>query len=119
LEGDGYKNISVRASIDNCAYAVTADFTEVLKPLGPMEMDHLAELRRKITPNETNRGDAISAIVLAVHMISGFTTLRSGKPGKYTRKIVLLTDGQGIMEDEDLESISQRINECDISLVVM
>jgi ATP-dependent DNA helicase 2 subunit 2 len=119
LEEDGYQNISVSASIDTCSYAVTADFTQVLKPLGPMEMDHLAELRRKITSNETIVGDAISAVVVAVHMISEFTTLKSGKPGKYTRKIVLLTDGQGVMEDEGLESIAKRINDCEISLVVM
>jgi ATP-dependent DNA helicase 2 subunit 2 len=84
-----------------------------------MEMDHLTELRRKIRPNETDAGDAISAIVLAVHMISEFTTLKSGKPGKYARKIVLLTDGQGFMEDEDIDSIATRINECNIDLVVM
>lgn len=82
-------------------------------------MDHLAELRSKITPSGTNAGDAISAIVLAVHMITEFTKLKSGKPGKFARRIVLLTDGQGIIEDEDIEQIAAKINECGIVLVVM
>jgi ATP-dependent DNA helicase 2 subunit 2 len=84
-----------------------------------MEMDHLTELRRKIRPSGTDSGDAISAIVVAVHMISEFTVLKSGKPGKYARKVVLLTDGQGIMEGNGVEAIATRINECDIELVVM
>jgi ATP-dependent DNA helicase 2 subunit 2 len=84
-----------------------------------MEMDQLAELRSQITPSGTNAGDAISAIVLAVHMITEFTTLKSGKPGKFARKIVLLTDGQGMIEDEGIEQIAAKINECAITLVVM
>ena len=84
-----------------------------------MEMDHLTELRRKIQPSGTDAGDAISAIVVAIHMISEFTILKSGKPGKYARKIVLLTDGQGLMESNGIEAIATKINECDIDLVVM
>ncbi|KAE9379177.1 putative Ku family DNA helicase [Stipitochalara longipes BDJ] len=101
LDADGYENISV------------------LRPLGNMEMHQLAELRKQITPSGTDAGDAISAIVLAVHMITEFTKLKSGKPGSYARKIVLLTDGQGMIDDQGLASIAKQINECDISLVVI
>lgn len=82
-------------------------------------MDHLAELRSQIIPSGTDGGDAISAIVLAVHMITEFTKLKSGKPGKFARKAVLLTDGQGMIEDEGIEQIAAKINECGIALVVM
>jgi ATP-dependent DNA helicase 2 subunit 2 len=98
---DGYENIAV------------------LKPLGPMEMPHLRDLQSKIKSSETDSGDAISAIVVAIDLIEKFTTLKSGKPGKFTRKIVLLTDGQGAIDGEDIEPIVQRINELEIELVIM
>jgi ATP-dependent DNA helicase 2 subunit 2 len=84
-----------------------------------MEMNQVTELRNKITPSGTDEGDAISAVVLAVHMITEFTKLKSGKPGSFARKIVLLTDGQGVIEDEGIEQIARQINECGINLVVM
>jgi ATP-dependent DNA helicase 2 subunit 2 len=101
------------------AWGGNADFLQVLRPLGNMEMGHLTSLQTKIIPSGTDAGDAISAIVLAIHMITEFTTLKSGKPGSYTRKIVLLTDGQGMIEDEGMEQIATKINECGINLVVM
>ena len=91
----------------------------VLKPLGPMELPSLAALQRKIRPSEAEKGDALSAIVVAIDLIEKFTMLKSGKQGKYTRKIVLLTDGQGAIDGDDMASISERINELEIELVVM
>jgi ATP-dependent DNA helicase 2 subunit 2 len=84
-----------------------------------MEMGDLTELQTKITPSGTDAGDAISAIVVAVQMITEFTKLKSGKPGSFARKIVLLTDGQGMIEDDGMEQIASKINECEIGLVVM
>jgi ATP-dependent DNA helicase 2 subunit 2 len=91
----------------------------VQKPLGPMEMAHLRDLQKRIKTSSTDHGDAISAIVVAIQLIEKFTTLKSGKPGKYARKIVLLTDGQGTIEDDDIEPIVERINELGIGLVVV
>ena len=95
------------------------DNIAVLKPLGPIEISHLNDLKKKLVSSDTDKGDAVSAIVLAVHLIDEFTTLKSGKPGKYTRKIVLLTDGQGQIEDDDIAGIADKINESGIDLVVM
>ena len=97
----------------------TADFSQVLRPLSNIELEHLPELQSKITPSSTNAGDAISAIVLAVQLITEFTTLKSGKLGAFARKIVLLTDGQGMIDDQGIEQIANRINECGITLVVV
>lgn len=95
------------------------DNISVLKPIGVMKMDDLGLLRPKIKPSETESGDALSAIILAVHMIDKATTLKTGKPGKYGRKIFLLTNGQGRTEDEDIESTAEKINETGIELKVM
>lgn len=91
----------------------------VLKPIGVMKMDDLGALRRKIKPSETESGDALSAIILAVHMIDKATVLKTGRPGKYGRKIFLLTNGQGRTEDGDIESTAEKINETGIELKVM
>lgn len=101
--GDDYENINV------------------LKPLGPLEMQHLRTLQRTVKPSQTESGDAISAIIVAMQMIQRFTTLKTGKPGKYKRKIVLVTDGRGFIDDdaEALDQIAEKINENEIELVVM
>jgi len=91
----------------------------VLKPLGPMHMSHLKNLQEQIKANKTNEGDAVSAIVVAIDSIDKFTTLKSGKPGKYGRTIVLVTDGQGLISDEDIDPIAQKINESGIELKVV
>tara|TARA_R110002033_G_scaffold80653_1_gene131691 strand:+ start:152 stop:601 length:450 start_codon:yes stop_codon:yes gene_type:complete len=86
LEGDGeYENICV------------------LKPLGTMDIPSLEDLRSKIHSSSTEMGDAVSAIVLAIDLIEKFTTLKSGKPAKSARKIVLVTDGQGGIDDDNIE----------------
>ncbi|TVY78109.1 ATP-dependent DNA helicase II subunit [Lachnellula suecica] len=91
----------------------------VLKELGPIHMTHLAGLQNKIKPSSTDFGDAISAIVVALEIIAKFTTLKTGKLGKFRRKIVLLTDGQGHMDGSGLEPIAARINELEVELVVV
>ncbi|KIN06019.1 hypothetical protein OIDMADRAFT_176135 [Oidiodendron maius Zn] len=91
----------------------------VMKPLGPMEMSHLKDLQHRIQPSDTDTGDAVSAIVVGIQLIEKFTTLKTGKPGKFARKIILLTDGQGVLEDDDIDPIAARINELDIELVIV
>lgn len=91
----------------------------VLKPLGQMTMAALKDLQTKIHPNGTNKGDAVSAIVVAERMINEFTQLKSGKPGKFRRKIIVLTDGKGDIADDGNEEIAKQLNESDIDLVVM
>ncbi len=76
-DGEGYENISV------------------LKTMGePIQMSDLPYLRKKIAPSKTNGGDAISAIVVAIEMIKEATELKSGRPGKYDRKIALITSAE-------------------------
>lgn len=94
--GDGYENISV------------------LQELGQMTMPSLRSLQAKVKPNESLSGDSISAVVLAVDMIETFT-----KKLKYIRKIILVTDGQGIMDADDIEDIANKMNETKISLTVL
>lgn len=94
---DGYENISV------------------LQPIGPMTMTSLKELRGQIRPSSTQTGDAISAIVVAINLIDNAAPQRL----KYKRKIVLVTDGLGPIDEDSLDDIWARINELNIELTVV
>lgn len=97
LENDaGYENISV------------------LQEIGPVSMSSLKNLKSLIKPSKTWSGDAISAIVVAVDMIDSFT-----KKLKWVRKIVLVTDGQGSLDPEDIDPIAKKINESGIQLTIL
>ena len=91
----------------------------MLKDLGPIEMSHLKDLQNKIVSSSTEFGDAISAIIVAVHMIDNFTRLKTGKLGKFKRKVILVTDGQGSMDGSDLNGLAEKVNELEIELLVV
>ncbi|OTB08356.1 hypothetical protein M426DRAFT_316979 [Hypoxylon sp. CI-4A] len=95
-EGEAYENISV------------------LQELGPMNLTSLRNLQELIKPSETEAGDCISAIVVAVDMIEKFT-----KKLKYTRKIILVTDGEGSVDPDDLDDIAAKMKSSNIELIVL
>ena len=74
----------------------------------------LQRLHDLIKPSKTDDGDAISAIVLAIHMITKYC-----KKLKYHRKIVLVTNGHGALDADDLSEITQKIKEDSMELVVL
>ena len=96
-EADGYSNISV------------------LQAISPMTLSTLRTLQTHIKPNEAVEGDAISAIIVAADLIDEAAPQRL----KYTRKIVLVTDGQGHIDSDDIDDISSRLNELNVELTVM
>lgn len=102
----------------------TDDLCRVLMP-------DIRRLRELIKPSHTNRGDgmysathciawhtddnqAISSIVLAIQMISTYC-----KKLKYRREIVLVTNGNGVMNSEGLDEIQKKITEDNIKLTVL
>ena len=90
----------------------------------------MKELRPKVNVSDTADGDgihmslasensllmkqAISAIVIAIQMIT-----KHCKKLKYKRKIVLVTNGRGSMDAEDVSQITQKIKADGIELVVV
>ncbi|KAF7166801.1 hypothetical protein CNMCM6106_002499 [Aspergillus hiratsukae] len=77
-------------------------------------MSDIRRLGGLIKPSKTDKGDAISAIILAIQMIVTYC-----KKLKYKRKIVLVTNGMGWMSNEDLDQITKKIKEDNIELVVL
>ncbi|KAL0931859.1 ku family dna [Colletotrichum truncatum] len=95
-DDDGYENISV------------------LQELGPMTMSSLRELKEKVKPSDTDVGDAVSAVVIAVDMIQTFT-----KKLKYKRRVYLVTDGLAPIDGDDVDAIAKKINSDGIELIVL
>ncbi|KAJ4414406.1 ATP-dependent DNA helicase yku80 [Neurospora sp. IMI 360204] len=95
-EYQGYENISV------------------LQELGPMTMTSLRALKSKIEPSSTSSADAISAIVVALRMIQVFT-----KKLKYKRKIILATNGESPIDDDQSKEVANMLNDVGIELVVI
>lgn len=93
---EGYENISV------------------LQELGPMTMRDLETLRGRVKASDTQGGDCISAIVVAIEMIEKFT-----KKLKYNRRIILVTDGEAPMDSSDIDDIAKKAKSSNIQLTVL
>lgn len=86
----------------------------VLQELSQMLMPQIRTLRSSLVVSSTDAGDALSALVIAIQMISVHC-----KQLQYERKIVLVTDARGIMQTDGLSDIVAKINEDHIKLVVL
>jgi ATP-dependent DNA helicase 2 subunit 2 len=63
----------------------------------------------------------LSALAVAVQMIDSATKGKNGNPLKYDRRIIIVTDGRGPLDTEDLEQIAVKIKAVDapIELVLL
>lgn len=86
----------------------------VLQDIAQIQMAELRKLRSELTLSSTNSGDLVSAIIVAIQMIS-----RQCRKLKYTRRIVVVTDARTQVETEDLGQITSKLKEDDIELVIL
>ncbi|KAI7357486.1 putative Ku family DNA helicase [Hortaea werneckii] len=86
----------------------------VFQELSQVLMPQMRQLRKDLVPSSAVSGDAISALVVAIQMISN-----TCKKLAYQRKIVLMTDARGPMQTDDLPSITQKLKDDGIELVVL
>jgi ATP-dependent DNA helicase 2 subunit 2 len=63
----------------------------------------------------------LSALAVAVQMIDNATKGKNGNPLKYDRRIIIVTDGRGSLDTEDLDQIATKIRQVDapIELVLL
>lgn len=71
----------------------------------------IRNLQEKLKPSQTDDGDLLSALALAVQMIDSTTRGAKGNPLKYDRKIIVVTDGRGEWDTDDLEQITMKIKD--------
>ncbi|KAL1585057.1 hypothetical protein WHR41_06185 [Cladosporium halotolerans] len=86
----------------------------ILQEISQIQMAELRRLRDELVISETDAGDAVSALIIAIQMI-----VRQCKQLKYIRRIVLVTDAKMHMETADLSQIAKKINDDSIELVVL
>ncbi|EED20154.1 Ku family DNA helicase, putative [Talaromyces stipitatus ATCC 10500] len=86
----------------------------VMQDLGQVLMPDIRRLREEIKPSHTDEGDAISSLIVAIHMINVYT-----KKLKYKRKIYLVTDGKGAMSSDGLGDIASKLKSDNIELIVL
>jgi ATP-dependent DNA helicase 2 subunit 2 len=77
-------------------------------------MPDLRRLREKVQLSSTDDGDAISAIVLAIQLLD-----RHCRTLKYKKKIVLVTNGLGVIDADDIDQISSKIKADSIELIIL
>ena len=86
----------------------------VLQPISRMLMTNLRDLRGLIKPSSTESGDTLSALIIAIQMISA-----QCKKLQYIRQIVLVTNGRGVIDADDVDEISGKLLQDSIELVVL
>jgi ATP-dependent DNA helicase 2 subunit 2 len=87
---------------------------KIFHPISQIVMSDVRKLRNDFKLSNTGAGDATSALVVAIQMIT-----ETCKQLKYIRKIVLVTDARANMFTDDLSHITQKIKADDIELVVL
>lgn len=88
----------------------------VLQDISQLLLPGLKRLRQRVKVSNTTKGDAISAIVIAIQMIN-----KSTKKLKYKRKIVLVTDGRGSLDADphSIAEIAKKVKADDMELVML
>ncbi|THV85302.1 putative Ku family DNA helicase [Aureobasidium pullulans] len=81
----------------------------VFKELGQALMPDIRRLKQQLVPSSTDVGD-----VVAIHMIETVTRKLA-----YTRKIVLVTNGNGSIDTDGLDLITSKCKEDGIELVIL
>ncbi|MCJ1485272.1 ATP-dependent DNA helicase II subunit 2 [Schaereria dolodes] len=86
----------------------------VIQEISQILLPDLRRMRQAIKLSSTDEGDAISAVVIAIQMITKYC-----KKLKYQRKVVLVTDGCGSLDADGISEITKKIKEDAMELVVL
>lgn len=61
----------------------------------------------------------VSALAVAVQLIDSVTQNKAGKPLKYDRRVIVVTDGRGEIDDSDLDEIAMKIKDAEAPIEVV
>lgn len=86
----------------------------VVQPLDQILMPQLRSLPPKLQPSSTDERDVLSGIIVGVDMI-----LKHCRNLKYKKKIVVVTNGSGHVDDDDVETTADQFKQHGIELVVL
>ncbi|KAF3929000.1 hypothetical protein ABW19_dt0208141 [Dactylella cylindrospora] len=86
----------------------------ILSPMGQFLMPQIRVLQSTLRPSRTEKGDGISALVVAIDIIEKYC-----KRLKYIRNIVLLTNGNGSYDFDGFDDIVAQIKDQGINLTIL
>lgn len=86
----------------------------VLQDIHFTQMPDIRQLKEAIKPSKTNKGDVFSAVPIAIGMLDKFC----GK-SKTRRKIILVTDGTGHIDTDDVEPIAEKMKSDGTGLTIL
>jgi ATP-dependent DNA helicase 2 subunit 2 len=86
----------------------------VVTKISQIQMPELRAMPDALKASNTDGRDALSGVIIAVDMI-----MQHCRHLKYKKKIVLVTNGTGSMDDDDIGSTAEEIKKNDIELVVL
>ena len=86
----------------------------VITPIQQILMPELQRLPTLLVPSNTDTRDGLSAIIIAVDVI-----MKHCKHLKFRKKIILITNGTGTIDDDDIDDTAQQIKDNGIELVVL
>lgn len=90
------------------------DHISILSPIKQFLMPDVRQLRDLVRPSNTNEGDAISSLVVAVQLIAAHC-----KHLKFKKNIFLVTDGRGSIDADDTDGIVNKIKKDNINLTIL
>lgn len=61
----------------------------------------------------------VSALAVAVQLVDSATQNKAGKPLKYDRRLIIVTDGRGEMDVGDLDAIALKIKDADAPIEIV
>ena len=86
----------------------------VIQRISQITMEELRKMPAQLQTSQTDNRDALSSVIIGVDLI-----MKHCKQLKYTKKIVLVTNGTGPIDDDDVESVAKEIKSNNIELVVL
>ncbi|KAK5946936.1 ATP-dependent DNA helicase yku80 [Knufia obscura] len=95
-EEGGYENITIIQGIQN------------------LQMEELRRLPNQLKANNTDSGDALSAVILGVDMI-----MKHCRNLKFVKRLYLITNGTGALDADDIEQTAGMIKQNGIHLTVL
>ncbi|KAL5113920.1 ATP-dependent DNA helicase yku80 [Pleosporales sp. CAS-2024a] len=97
------------------------DHVHVFSGLKQYLLGDIRNLQHHFKVSKTNDGDLLSALVIAVQMIDNATKGKNGNPLKFDRRIIMVTDGRGSIDTNDVAHIAAKLQHPDapIELVLL
>lgn len=90
------------------------DHISLLQPIAQLLLPDLQRLPRFLKPSKTNNRDILSGIIVGVDLIT-----KHCKQLKYKKKLTVITNGIGALDDDDVEATADVLKKNDIELLLL